>query len=144
MAARFPSDVICGDANFLAADPDGFLLGMLSSSMFIAWMRAVGGRLESRLRFSGTFTHNTFPLPATSEQQRAEIAAAAALIIVARDAHPASTLAELYEPGTMPAELAEAHDAVDRTVDALFGSRLMKTQAARQEALFERYAAMTD
>jgi len=106
--ASFAPEVITGNANFTAPDPDGFLLGVLSSSMFIAWMRAIGGRLESRLRFSKTFTYNTFPLPNLTAARRARIATAGREVLTARLLHPASSLADLYDPLGMPADLSLA------------------------------------
>ncbi|MEU3476519.1 DNA methyltransferase [Rhodococcus sp. NPDC006774] len=142
-AARFPQDVICGNANFLAADEDGFILGILSSSMFIAWMRAIGGRIKSDLRFSNTFTYNTFPMPEVTDGQRIEIVKGSADIILAREAHPGKSLAQLYDPTAMPADLIEAHHALDEAIDKVFGLDEMHTEAGRQKILFERYASLT-
>ena len=143
VAAKFHRDIICGNANSLLPDPDGFFLGVLSSSMFIAWMRAIGGRIKSDLRFSNTFTYNTFPLPEVSKRDHQAVARAADHIIDARNAHPGLSLAKLYEPASMPHDLVRAHEALDRTVDSLFGSRGFPTESDRQRTLFRRYAAMT-
>jgi hypothetical protein len=140
---RFSSDVICGNANFLAADLDGFLLGVLSSSMFISWMRAIGGRIKSDLRFSNTFTYNTFPLPKLTGQQRDDIVRAAAGIVAAREAHPGLALAALYDSITMPSDLVVAHEVLDRTVDRLFARGDLTTTSARQRALFRAYSNLT-
>lgn len=142
-AARYENDVICGNANFMVADPDGFVLGVLSSSMFIAWMRAIGGRLESRLRFSNTFTYNTFPLPPLSPKQKQAVIGAARGIITAREAYPTLSLAEMYDSGTMPTDLLAAHTAVDRVVDSIFDFRGEVTEEDRQRLLFRRYAKLT-
>jgi hypothetical protein len=142
-AARFGSDVICGNANFLAADPDGFLLGILSSSMFIAWMKAIGGRIKSDLRFSSTFTYNSFPLPELTVRQRDDIVSAAAGIVAARTAHAGLSLAKLYDPGSMPADLLAAHEELDRAADTLFGRGDFTTNSGRQRALFRAYSNLT-
>lgn len=142
-ARRFSTDVICGDANFLAPDSDGLLLGILSSSMFIAWMRAIGGRIKSDLRFSNTFTYNTFPMPELHDRQRQAIVEAATGIIKAREAHPGSSLAKLYDPTAMPDDIASAHNALDAVIDRLFGRGDMSTESGRQKILFQRYAALT-
>src|SRR5690606_5457433 len=86
--AHYSPDVITSSANFVAADPDGFAFAVLSSSMFIAWMRAVGGRIKSDLRFSSTFTYNTFPLRAVPTDVRAKLCAAGEAVLAARAAHP--------------------------------------------------------
>ena len=142
-AARYSPEVICGNANFLAPDPDGFLLGILSSSMFIAWMRAIGGRIKSDLRFSNTFTYNTFPLPEVAARQRQAIVDAAAGIIAARRVHGSTALAELYDPVAMPENLIAAHNALDEVVDKLFGRADMSTESGRQKILFQRYTTLT-
>lgn len=142
-ARRFSADVICGDANFVAPDQDGFLLGVLSSSMFIAWMRAIGGRIKSDLRFSNTFTYNTFPMPRVTDEQRMQIVGSSAHIISVRESHPGKSLAQLYDPMSMPADLIDAHNALDGAIDKVFGQKDVDTEAGRQKILFERYAALT-
>lgn len=142
-ARRFSTDVICGDANFMTADPDGFLLGVLSSSMFIAWMRAIGGRIKSDLRFSNTFTYNTFPMPEVTDRQRIQIVESSAAMISAREAHPGKSLAQLYDPMSMPADLIEAHNVLDGAIDRVFSRDDVDTEAGRQKILFERYASLT-
>lgn len=82
--ARFDADVIAGDANFTIKDPDGFQFAAMSSGMFIAWQKAIGGRLESRLRFASTLTWYTFPFPAVDEKIRAEIISAGQKVLEAR------------------------------------------------------------
>lgn len=143
-AARFDSSVICGDANFMVADPDGFALGILSSSMFIAWMRGIGGRLKSDLRFSNTFTYNTFPLPVVSSRQRGQIVDASRGIIHARAQHPGKPLADLYDPVSIPSDIVAAHDALDAVVDRVFTSGDVSTVEARQRVLLRLYAKSTN
>lgn len=142
-AGRYGADVICSDANFLASDPDGFLLGVLSSSMFIAWMRAIGGRIKSDLRFSNTFAYNTFPLPSVTRRQRRAIVDAAAGVIAAREAHHGASLATLYDPDATPPELLDAHATLDKAVDSLFGRADLSNEAARQRTLFRHYGTLT-
>lgn len=139
---RLPPEVICGNANFLAPDPDGFILGVLSSLMFIAWMRAIGGRIKSDLRFSNTFVYNTFPLPRITEVQRKAVTAAAARVIASRDHHPGSSLADLYAPLSMPADVTAAHEALDGVIDQIFDIDGIVDETVRQQILFKRYAAM--
>ncbi|RIS40986.1 class I SAM-dependent DNA methyltransferase [Mycobacteroides abscessus] len=138
---RLSPEVICGDANFLAPDVDGLVLGLLSSTMFITWMRAIGGRIKSDLRFSNTFVYNTFPLPPLTAAQRAAVTMAAAQISVSRDNHPGMSLADLYHPDRTPADVIAAHDALDKVIDSIFGITGPVDEVARQQLLFERYAA---
>lgn len=145
ISSRFPADVICSDANFLAPDVDGFSFSIISSAMFIAWQRAVGGRIKSDLRFNKLLTWNTFPLPHTNERARRDIVAAGKGVLAARQLQAGRSLAQLYEPGLMSSDLSEAHNALDTQVDTLFGiSRSRSTELQRQDLLFERYRSMTE
>lgn len=141
-AARLPETTIASNLAYTASDPDGFLFGLVSSSIFMAWQRAVGGRLESRLRFTNTIVWNNFPLPPTSDQVRQEVIARGQGVIQARDLFPDRSLAELYEPAKVPAELEEAHAALDVVVDAIFGLEQSVGEEARQAALFQGYARL--
>lgn len=142
-AARFSADVICGDANFMVADADGFVLGVLSSRMFIEWMRAVGGRLESRLRFSNTFVYNSWPLPSLSARQSKGVVAAAAEIVRVRTIHKSRSLASLYDPDDMPTDLVEAHNSLDDVMDGIFQCPRAASSDDRQRLLFRQYAKLT-
>ena len=113
--------------------------GMLCSTMHNAWMRTVAGRLESRYRYSPA-VYNNYPWPqAPTDKQRAAIEAAAQAVLDARSLYPQATLADLYDPAAMPAELARAHAALDRTVDAAYGYKGGKDDASRVAFLFGLY-----
>ncbi|GGM01014.1 class I SAM-dependent DNA methyltransferase [Glutamicibacter protophormiae] len=141
--SHFGPEVICGDANFKAEDPDGFLFGVISSSMFLAWQKAVGGRIKSDLRFSNTLVWNTFPLPKLSEPQKQSIIDAGQQILAARALHPDRSLAEHYNPLAMSPEILKAHARLDRAVDKVFGSRTtLTTVQDRQQVLLRKYAEL--
>jgi len=141
--ASFGPEVICGDANFKVEDPDGFLFAVLSSSMFIAWQRAVGGTLESRLRFSNTIVWNNLPLPEISEKLREQVIAGGQAVLEARALHPERSLAQHYAPLAMDPALLKAHRVLDGAVDRAFGARRKCTsEQDRQQVLFERYSEM--
>lgn len=140
LSQRFEPDVICGNANFFAPDPDGLLFGLISSSMFMAWQRTVGGKLESRLRFSNTVVWNNFPVPELDTQQRDAIIGAGRGVLAARDAYPDRSLADHYHPLAMDPGLLKAHGALDRAVDMAFGApKKLATEEQRLEVLFKRY-----
>lgn len=141
--ALFGPDVICGDANFKADDPDGVAFAVISSSAFIAWQRAVGGRIKSDLRFSNTLTWNTFPLPGLTDQQRTAIIAGGHAVLAARALHPERSLASHYNPLAMAPELLRAHRELDAVVDKAFGLRGSVTDGGRLRALFASYAKLT-
>jgi len=142
--AYFPADVIASNANFIANDPDGFQVAILSSYMFLSWQKAVGGRLESRLRFASTLTWYTLPLPEVSANDRAAIITAAQGVLAARALHPQRSLADHYNPLAMDPTLVRAHDTLDRVVDHAFGARRrVSTEAERQAVLFKQYEQLT-
>lgn len=141
---RFDPEVIAGDANFTLPDPDGEQFALMSSSMFITWQKAVGGRLESRLRFGSTLTWYTFPVPDLDDKTRAAVIKAGQGVIDARVLHPERSLADSYNPLAMDPALVKAHDKLDREVDKAFGAdRKLTTERQRLEILFTRYAEMT-
>ena len=132
--------VIAGNKVYIIEDPKGLMFGLISSSMFISWQKAVGGRLKSDLNFSNTIVWNNFPVPALGEKQREEIIAAGHEILVAREAHPDRSLADQYHPLAMDPVLLKAHGALDRAVDMAFGApKKLATEEQRLEILFRRY-----
>ncbi|MGO3039454.1 DNA methyltransferase [Corynebacterium variabile] len=144
-AARYEPEVICGNANFLAPDEDGLLFSLISSAMYITWQRAVGGRLESRLRFSNTLTWNTFPVPEMEDKTRVAIVKAGQGVLNARALHPNRSLADTYDPNNIDPKLVKAHDALDLVVDAAFGAdHPLATERERLEVLFSRYEEMVN
>lgn len=147
---RFSSDTIASNATFTALDPDGFLFGLISSSMFITWQRAIGGQLESRLRFANTVVWNNLPLPQISEEQRRKVIAAGRKVLAAREAieeraGETVSLAKMYASlATMDPALRAAHDELDSAVDVAFGAtRRCSSDEARLKILFERYQELT-
>ncbi|MBI5482988.1 MAG: class I SAM-dependent DNA methyltransferase, partial [Deltaproteobacteria bacterium] len=132
-------------SNLLYVLPNASLyhFGILSSTMHNGWMRSVCGRLESRYRYSAGIVYNNFPWPELTDAQRTAIEAAAQTVLDARAKFPHATLADLYDPLTMPPELVKAHQALDRAVDAAYGKTSFKTEAERVAFLFERYQQLT-
>ena len=107
-------------------------------------MRAVCGRLESRYQYSPGIVYNNFPWPdEPTDKQRTTIEAAAQAVLDARAQFPQSSLADLYDPLTMPPALVKAHQALDRAVDACYRKVAFTSDAQRVEFLFERYQQLT-
>ena len=121
--------------------------------MHMAWLRNVGGRLKSDYRYSAGIVYNNFPWPEPlDDKPRVAIETAAQGILDARAAFPGSTLADLYDPLTMPPALVKAHQQLDKAVDAAYlaaekavGRKAPKlgSDAERVAFLFERYQALT-
>jgi hypothetical protein len=138
-----PPDVIASDALFTVADPDGFLFPVLSSAMFMAWLRTIGGRIKSDLRFSGPMVYNTFPLPPVGADQRERIVDAGMRLLAARRQHPGSSLANLYDPLSVPSDILAAHRVIDRAVDRTFTPRGRPSSVTdRMRLLFPAYEMM--
>lgn len=141
---RYPNTTICTNANFQIEDTDGLQFALISSSMFITWQRAIGGRIKSDYRFANTLTWNTFPVPALDDKHRKAIIAAGKKVLEARELHPERNLEEHYEPLAMAPELIKAHNALDKAVDAAFGeTRRLTVESKRLEVLFEHYKKLT-
>lgn len=138
--AYFDEEVIISNKVYGAPDDGGLLFGIASSSMFMVWMKTVGGRLKSDVSFSSTLTWNNFPMPAIPETEQNKIAEAGEKILEARLHLSANSLAKLYNPDVMRPELRRAHDALDRVVDKAFGApRKLTTEAQRLELLFKNF-----
>ena len=125
-----------------------FDFGVVTSRMHMAWLSHIGGRLKSDYRYSIGLVYNTFPWPAATDAQRAKITVLADAVLAARANHPTASLAILYDPLTMPADLRAAHAALDRVVDRLYRADAFPAGPAgdrdRVEHLFTRYAALVD
>lgn len=117
---------------------------LLTSRMHVAWLGHIGGRLKSDFRYSIGLVYNTFPWPDATPAQRAKLEELAQAVLDARAAHPTSSLADLYDPDTMPADLRRAHAALDRAVDRLYRATSFDTDRDRVEHLFGRYEALVN
>jgi len=118
--------------------------GILTSNVHMAWTRAVCGRLEMRYRYSKDIVYNNFPWPTATDEQKVTIEKLAQGILETRAKFPDSSLADLYDPLTMPPELLKAHRELDRAVMKLYGFSVKDTsEAACVAALMERYKVLT-
>ena len=139
------SDIIPGDKLFCMQDASLYHFGVLTSNVHMAWMRATCGRLEMRYSYSNTIVYNNFPWPNPTEGQKAKIEQTAQAILDARALYPSSSLADLYDELTMPAELRRAHQDNDRAVMAAYGFPVRSTFTESQcvAELFRLYKEMT-
>ena len=133
--------------NTLQFIPNGTLydFGVIHSVMHMAWLRVVAGRMKSDYQYSINIVYNNFPWPENpSEQHKQAIETAAQAVLDARTKFPNSSLADLYDPLTMPPELVKAHQQLDKVVDAAYGKKNFKTEAERVAFLFEMYQKHTN
>ena len=115
------SETIVSDAVQIVPDATIYEFGILNSNVHMAWMRAVCGRLKSDYRYSKDIVYNNFPFPEPTEEQKAKIEQTAQMILDTRTLYPDSTLADLYDPLTMPPELQKAHNANNKAVMQAYG-----------------------
>ncbi len=139
MAFLEPS-VIANTELFAVNGASVYHFGVLSSGMHMAWVRSVCGRLESRYRYSAGIVYNNFPWPqAETAKQRQAIEEAAQAVLDARAKYPDSSLADLYDPLSMPPELVKAHQRLDAVVDAAYSKKKFSGDSDRVAFLFELY-----
>ena len=128
--------------NTLQFIPNGTLydFGIIQSMMHMAWLRTVAGRMKSDYQYSIKIVYNNFPWPENpSEKQKQDIEAAAQFVLDTRAKFPESSLADLYDPLTMPQILLKAHNRLDKAVDFAYGKKDFKTESDRVSFLFEQY-----
>jgi hypothetical protein len=137
-------DTLCSNLVKIIPDAIIFHFGVLTSAMHMAWVRAVCGRLESRYRYSAKLVYNNYPWPESpSERQRVAVENAANAVLAARTTFPNSTLADLYDPLTMPPVLVKAHADLDRTVELCYRPQAFQNDRQRVEFLFALYERLT-
>ena len=141
--AFLDSSVLCGNKLRLVNEATLYHFGILTSLMHMAWMRVVSGRLELRYQYSVKITYNNFPWPSPTPEQKASIESKAQAVLDARAVHTGATLADLYDPNTMPANLAKAHADLDRAVDKAYGKTDFPREVDRVEFLFGLYERLT-
>jgi hypothetical protein len=132
---------------FTIPDATPYHFGVLQSTMHMAWMRAVAGRLKSDYRYSASIVYNPFPWPDSTDKQHVAIEIAAQSVLDARTRFPGATLADLYDQLTMPPVLLKVHQTLDRAVDSAYlapGSKAFKSEAERVAFLFVRYQHLTN
>ncbi|MGP1679388.1 MAG: type IIL restriction-modification enzyme MmeI, partial [Burkholderiales bacterium] len=140
----FGPDVLIGDACLVLNGVSLLHFGVLCSKMHNAWSRSTCGRIKSDFRYSAEIVYNNFPWPdqATDKQVKA-IEVDAQGVLDARAEFPRASLADLYDPLTMPPALVRAHHKLDAAVDAAYGKRNFRNDAERVAFLFELYRKYT-
>jgi len=137
-------DVIASNLVNIIPDATLYHFGILTSTMHMAWMRQVGGRLKSDYRYSAGLVYNNFPWPENpTEKQKASVEAKAQAVLDVRAKYTTSTLADLYDPLTMPADLVKAHADLDRAVDACYRPQVFTSDRQRVEFLFALYERLS-
>lgn len=140
----FDKNSIVADSCCFIPNATLFHFGILTSFMHMSWVKAVCGRLKSDYRYSSSVVYNNYPWPSNpSEKQIKAIETAAQQVLAARTAFPNSSLADLYDPLTMPPVLVKAHNDLDKAVDLCYRPQPFASEAHRMELLFELYEKYT-
>ncbi|MEY9153375.1 class I SAM-dependent DNA methyltransferase [Bradyrhizobium japonicum] len=142
-----PADIctnnfIISNAAYAIYDGALFELSILVSKLHLAWVAAVCGRMKTDFRFSKTLGWNTFPAPILTEKNKADLTRCAEDILLAREAHFPATIADLYDPASMPADLRAAHERNDEVLERIYIGRRFRNDTERLEKLFELYTKM--
>jgi hypothetical protein len=137
-------DIIASNQLYVLPTASVYDYGVLTSEMHMGWIKHVCGKLESRYRYSAGIVYNNYPWPESpTEKQKISVEAAAQAVLDARALFPNSSLADLYDPNTMPPVLVKAHQELDRAVDLCYRPQLFVNETKRIEFLFELYEKYT-
>ncbi|GBF44319.1 hypothetical protein LPTSP2_36220 [Leptospira ellinghausenii] len=141
----FSKNDIVADSCFSIQNANRYHFGIITSLMHNAWMRVVCGRIKGDYRYSKDIVYNNFPWPENpSDKQKEEIEKLAQSVLDARAQFPESSLADLYDPLTMPKVLRDAHNKLDKAVDKAYRQKPFQSESERVEFLFELYEKYTN
>lgn len=137
-------DIIASNKLYLVPNADLYMFGIMTSNVHMAWMRVIAGRLKSDYSYSPA-VYNNFPWPTPTDEQKAKIEQTAQAILDARERYPDASLADLYDPATMPPELVKAHQQNDKAVMRAYGFDIKTTTESSCVAeLMRRYQELTE
>ncbi|WP_395805073.1 class I SAM-dependent DNA methyltransferase [Daejeonella sp.] len=140
----FDENSIIGDTCLSIENANYYHFGILNSTMHMAWVKTTCGRLKSDFRYSNEIVYNNYPWPENpTEKQIKTIEEKAQTVLDVRASFPSSSLADLYNPLTMPPALVKAHNELDKAVDVAYSKQAFTSEAKRMEFLFELYEKYT-
>ena len=141
--AVFPGRTGTTNQAFALYDAPLWNMALIASRLHIVWIATVCGKLETRYRYSNTLGWNTFPVPTLTEKNKTDLTRCAEDILLTREAHFPATIADLYDPDSMPADLREAQERNDEVLERIYIGRRFRNDTERLEKLFELYTRMT-
>jgi hypothetical protein len=141
--ALFPGRTGTTNQAYALYDAPLWNMALIASRLHLVWIGTICGKLETRYRYSNTMGWNTFPVPKLTEQNKADLTRCAEDILLAREAHFPATIADLYDPETMPENLRHAHERNDEVLERIYIGRRFRNDTERLEKLFELYTRMT-
>ncbi len=142
-AGLLDAENIVSSEAFAIFDAPLWQLALLTSRMHLIWVATVCGQLETRYRYSNVLGWNTFPVPTLTDKNKADLVRCAEDILLAREHHFPATIADLYDPDAMPADLRAAHDRNDEVLERIYIGRRFKNDTERLEKLFDLYTKMS-
>lgn len=134
---------IVSNLAFALYDAPLWNMALIASRIHLVWIGTVCGKMKTDFRYSNTLGWNTFPLPTLTEKNKVDLTRCAEDILLAREAHFPATIADLYDPETMPADLRAAHERNDEVLERIYIGRRFRNDTERLEKLFELYSKMT-
>lgn len=143
-----PLDLLDGSINkvtdsfFMIATDKAYIFGVLISRMHLIWTSKVGGKMKTDIQYSKTLCYNTFPFPPIDVKQKENLSQYVFDILEARANHAGKTLAWMYDPDTMPGDLKQAHQALDKAVEQCYRLAPFDSDSERLEYLFKLYEKM--
>ena len=132
-------DIIILDSAMAVYDPELWLFSLLTSRIHMVWVKAIGGKLETRYRYSASVIYNNFPIPQLSESHKQKLIENTLKILSIRENYSERSIADLYHVEKMPQDLREAHLDNDLFVDSLYKKNKFQSDESRLEALFNLY-----
>jgi hypothetical protein len=134
---------VISNAAFGLFDAPLWNMAIIASRLHLVWIATVCGKIKTDFRYSNTLGWNTFPLPTLTDTNKADLTRSAEDVLLAREHHFPATIADLYDPDTMPADLRAAHDRNDEVLERIYIGRRFKNDTERLEKLFDLYTKMT-
>ena len=138
------SNCVITNAAYVIYNPELYLFGLLSSKIHNLWVKAVAGRLDSRIRYSSNLCYNTFPIPNITHENKSKIESLTLNIFQERERYSEKTLSQLYDPDKMPDGLRDAHHQLDLAIEACYRSKPFESDEERLEYLFKLYEQMIE
>ena len=135
----FDSETIISNLLFGIYDAPLWNMALIASRLHLTWIATVCGKLKTDFRYSNTLGWNTFPVPTLTEKNKCDLKRCAEDILLTREAYFPATIAVLYDPDNMPADLRQAHDRNDEVVERIYIGRRFRNDTERLEKLFELY-----
>ncbi|WP_299873314.1 DNA methyltransferase [uncultured Sulfitobacter sp.] len=138
-----PGRSIVSNLAFAIYDAPLWSMALIASNLHMVWIATVCGKMKTDFRYSNTMGWNTFPVPKLTEKNKEDLTRCAEDILLAREAHFPATIADLYDPEKMPADLRAVHDRNDETLERIYIGRRFRNDTERLEKLFDLYTKMT-